>query len=549
MHERGLLTLSESAWAKAKKRTEVIAPLAALPAVSRLAAEAAAAEIGVSVRQVYKLVKRYRLSEGLVTDLATSRPTGGKGKSRIAPELERLINEAIEQFYLTRQKRSQAAVEREISMRCKQAGYEIPSRNTIRARIRKLDPIIVAQKRLGVNATRNLRSAAGTHPEPSAPLAILQIDHTPVDLILVDKSSREPIGRPYLTLAIDTFTRCIVGMLLSLEAPSATSVGLCLTHAVMDKSRWLSELGVKEMTWEMHGKPRKIFLDNAPEFKSDALKRGCEQHGIERDYRPPGQPHFGGIIERVIGTAMTMVHELPGTTFSNTRERGEYDSERHAILTLEELEKWLTLAIGTYHESIHSSLLESPVACWRRNVEGIKFATVSNERAFLIDFLPVIRRNISRTGFVVDHISYFADVLKAWIARRHELDRFIIRRDPRDLSRIWVLDPVSNHYLEIPYRSISNPAVTLWEHRKAVEKLRECGRKQVNESMLFRMMAQMRLVVESARSESKLARRDKTRRKHLKEATPEDEDQLTVLKSQNQDEQKNVKPFDDIEEW
>ncbi|MGW5574179.1 hypothetical protein ACWEVD_23545 [Nocardia thailandica] len=39
------------------------------------------------------------------------------------------------------------------------------------------------------------------------------------------------------------------------------------------------------------------------------------------DYRPPGQPHFGGVIERLIGTMMTMVHELPGTTFSNTADR------------------------------------------------------------------------------------------------------------------------------------------------------------------------------------------------------------------------------------
>ena len=40
------------------------------------------------------------------------------------------------------------------------------------------------------------------------------------------------------------------------------------------------------------------------------------------------------IIERVIGTAMKMAHELPGTTFSNTKERGTYNSDATAILTL-----------------------------------------------------------------------------------------------------------------------------------------------------------------------------------------------------------------------
>ncbi|MGW5454050.1 hypothetical protein [Nocardia sp. NPDC003979] len=33
-------------------------------------------------------------------------------------------------------------------------------------------------------------------------------------------------------------------------------------------------------------------------------------------------------------------------------------------------------------------------------------ATVTNETAFLIDFLPVIRRRLSRTGFTVDHVQY-----------------------------------------------------------------------------------------------------------------------------------------------
>lgn len=50
--------------------------------------------------------------------------------------------------------------------------------------------------------------------------------------------------------------------------------------------------------------------------------------------------------------------------------------------------------------------------------------------AFLVDFLPVIRRALTRTGFVIDHVRYFSDALKPWIARRERLDRFVLRRDP-----------------------------------------------------------------------------------------------------------------------
>ncbi|MGR5679646.1 Mu transposase C-terminal domain-containing protein, partial [Escherichia coli] len=72
------------------------------------------------------------------------------------------------------------------------------------------------------------------------------------------------------------------------------------------------------MDWQMRVKPLMLYLDNAAEFNSEALRRGCEQHGILLDYRPLGQQHYGGIVERIIGTAIQMIHdELPGTTFSN----------------------------------------------------------------------------------------------------------------------------------------------------------------------------------------------------------------------------------------
>ncbi len=546
MEELGVLTLSESDWAEAKHRASVIGPLAELSTVGRVAAEEAAAKLGISTRMVYALVKRCRASNGLVTDLASGCSSGGKGKQRTTPEVNCIIREVIQTHYLSRQKKSAAVIIREVRMRCRQAGYKLPAGNTIRARLRSLDPLVVAQKREGFEATRNLRPAAGKAPEPEKPLDIVQMDHTPVDVMVVDDSSRESIGRPHLTLAIDTLTRCIVGMLLSLEAPSATSVGLCLAHTVSDKRAWLDRLSLTDISWSMSGKPVLVYTDNAKEFKSEALKRGCEQHGINLDYRPGGQPHFGGIIERVIGTAMKMVHELPGTTFSNIQERGKYDSEGRAIFTLSELEQWLALAICTYHESIHNGLWESPSACWKRHTETVKPKTVKNERAFLIDFLPVIRRSISRTGFVIDHIGYYADVLKPWIARRKNLEKFIIRRDPRDLSRIWVLEPGSNQYLELPYRSISNPAVTLWEHKKAVEKLREKGRAQINELELFRMITLMRKIEESASKETKKARRDKMRRSHL-----EDPAKPTLQAPPDRPEREvcQVKPFSDIEEW
>jgi putative transposase len=94
-----------------------------------------------------------------------------------------------------------------------------------------------------------------------------------VDVAVVDEQHRLPIGRPYITVAIDVFSRAIVGMVVTLEPPSALSVGLCLTHMAAGKRAWLERIGV-DVAWPMSGKPAELYLDNAAEFKSEALRRG-----------------------------------------------------------------------------------------------------------------------------------------------------------------------------------------------------------------------------------------------------------------------------------
>ncbi len=486
-----------------------------------------------------------------MTDLARGHSSGGKGKGRLPEPVERVIRELLQKHFLGKQKPRLAAFHRKVAQVCKAQGLRVPARNSVALRVSRLDPVKTALRRIGVDAARPLQGAGGVPPTISGPLEQVQIDHTVVDLIVVDEHDRQPIGRPYLTIAIDASTRCVIGLVVTLEAPSALSAGLCLAHAACDKRLWLEDLGV-DMDWPMSGKPRKLYLDNAAEFRSEALRRGCEQHGIGLQYRPPGQPHYGGIVERVIGTAMRMVHdELPGTTFSNPEQRGDYDPERTAALTLRELERWLALAVGTYHGTVHGSLLQPPAACWTAAIaQGSPPAVVTHPSAFLIDFLPVIRRTLTRTGFVIDHIRYYADALKPWIARRDHLPAFLIRRDPRDVSRVWVLEPEGQYYLEVPYRTQAHPAVTLWEQRRALARLRELGRDKVDEASLFRMIGQMRDIVATARKTTRRARRDGDRRRHLTTKPPP-----AALVPPSTDtsgpagELPPAQPFDQIEEW
>lgn len=550
--ERGVVSMSDAAWEEARQRAGVIESLATRRFISHRAADAAGEQLGLSRRQVYKLVKRWRHGSGLVTDLAVGHSDGGRGRGRLPDEVESVIREVLRTGYLKRQRPRFAVIYRDVARACRVRGLAVPARNTVARRVAAMDPAEVVQAREGTGAARRLRAAGRAPPAVAGLLEQVQVDHTVIDVIVVDEGDRLPIGRPYLTVAIDACSRCLLGLVVTLEAPSAVSVGLCLAHACCDKRPWLERLGV-EVEWAMGGKPAQLYVDNAAEFKSEALCRGCEQHGIALEYRPPGRPHYGGIVERVIGTAMGKVHELPGTTFSNPGQRGDYDADGKAALTLRELEQWLALAVATYHGSVHGGLDQTPAGRWAQGVaaSGVP-PVVSNPTAFLVDFLPVIRRTLTRTGFVIDHVHYFSNALKPWIARRERLAKFVIRRDPRDISRVWVLEPDGGQYLQVPYRTLSHPAVTLWEHRQAVARLRQQGRDEVDEQALFAMIEQMRAISRGAQKTTRKSRRDRERRQHLSApkrprlpAPPPD----APCDHERDSDLSAAVPFDDIEEW
>lgn len=510
--EQGVLGLSDVAWAEAKRRAAVIAPLAERKEVPAHLAREAGTLLGLTERTVYALIRKYRQSDGLLSSLGPRPPSGGKGKARLPHAAETIIAETIRDEFLTRQKKRAAAVVRAVRERCAIAGIAAPATNTIRARVQAVKSEEAARRREGgarSKAARRLKAAAGQTPESAGPMAVLQIDHTLVDIILVDETHRQPLGRPYLTVAIDVYSRCVAGFLLSLDPPSATSVGLCIAHAASPKGGYLSSLGIGEYQWPVSGVPGALYVDNAAEFHSEALTRGCEQYGIALNYRPVATPHYGGIVERLIGTLMEMIHEVAGTTFSNVAERGDYDSDGNACMTLAELEQWMGLAIvGRYHGEVHGGLLEPPVARWRHGISTIGAPrAVTQMQAFLVDFLPVVRRRVTREGFRLDHIGYFSNALHPWIAERDDLDLFVIRRDPRDLSRIFALDPVGQFYVEIPCARLGRPSITLFEHRQAIARLRADGRSHVDENAIFRAVATQRELAREAAARTRSARR------------------------------------------
>jgi putative transposase len=501
-------------WQKARRRFEVIRALAKLTERTRQDAIHAAAELNLSLSQLYKLLARYEADPKL-TSLLPDRGGRAPGSRLLTPELDEVINETIDGYYLTRQCPTVSALVMEVRRRCHAIGLRAPSRKAISLRLEQRPASAVIARRKGRKAARDRFAPATGSLDAPWPLSLVQIDHTLVDVIVVDSRTREPIQRPWLTLAIDVHSRCVAGFHLSLDAPSATSVALCVAHAALPKAGWLMARDV-EGDWPVQGVLERLHLDNASEFHSEALKRGCDQYGIAVDYRPVRTPHYGGHIERLIGTMMGKVHLLPGTTFSDVRSKGDIDPSKTAAMTLDEVERWLAHAIvGVYHRDLHRGIGATPLAAWQRGLAGGieqpgRGATtpVADPRRFLIDFLPIERRLVRRHGVFLFSIAYWSDVLRTLIGERQKM---IVRYDPRDLSRVHLLAPDGAYY-DLSYADLRRPPISLWEHRLALRRLREDGRAEVDEEAIFAAIDRMRGIAAQAVVETKTIRRQRERR-------------------------------------
>ncbi len=466
--------LPAARWLEARRRHAAIRALAETPERTRADAEATAAVLGIDISFVYKLLARYE-ADPRVTSMLPRRRGRRDGDLVLAAEVDEVIQAAIDELLLTRQRLRVSDLVTEIRRRCWTLGLPRPSRKTVQKRIDQRAPREVLARREGRKAARDRFAPATGSLDAPWPLSLIQIDHTLVDVMAVDSVTRQPIQRPWLTIAIDVHSRCVAGFHLTLEAPSATSVALCLAHAALPKAGWLMARDIAG-AWPVEGVPERLHLDNGKEFHSEALRRGCEQYGIAVDYRPVRTPHYGGHIERLIGTMMGKVHLLPGTTFSSVREKGDYDPEKTAAMTLEEIERWLGHAIvGVYHRDLHRGIGVPPLAAWERGLAGDGVqegrgtpVTVIDQRRFLIDFLPFERRLVRREGVFLHSISYWSDVLHTWVGER---EKMLVRYDPRDLSRVYLLGSDGQYY-DLTYSDLSRPPISLWEHRLALKRLR-----------------------------------------------------------------------------
>jgi putative transposase len=535
---------SDAEWKTASERAAVMERLVAHGAGPAKITEVSE-QLGLSKAMIYRLLARYRKNPA-PSELLPRREGRAAGVGRLGDEVEAVIQGLIVGYYLKRQRPRIVDLYRQITLSCRTKSLPPPSYKAVRTRVNHLDPALKVREREGAKAARDRFGAVKRGLRPKKPLELFQIDHTLVDVVLVDEMERRPVGRPWLTLVIDVATRAIAGFYLSLDAPSATSVALAISHAVLPKGG--PQLSTSE-GWPVEGLPQAIHLDNAKEFHSQALERGCREHQISLKFRPPLAPHFGGHIERLIGTLMGEVHLLPGTTFSSVKARGDYKSDEKASLTLREFESWLTLQIiEIYHHRVHRGIGISPLVSWNDGIASIEgeIRSPKDTQKFYIDFLPGETRLIRRDGIQLSGIHYWDNALSPIAGRSKQ--KYLVRYDPRDLSRVYVKDRTGGQYITVPYRDISHPRITQEEHHSILKMLGRNKSILINERAIFAAVLKQRALVEKARKDTSAARRSREKMNARKAVPQKTTVRQPIVEAQSEESPRPVEPYK-VEVW
>lgn len=487
----------------------------------------AADSLGISVSSAYKALARYR--ESGRTDLLPppTRP-GGRGKSRINCKAQEIIDEVIEKMVLTRQGASPRKFYREVKRRLEKAGLEV-SQSTLADRLSRIPEYRFTKARKGYNETRKTHDPIRDHyPEVTRPLEVVQIDHWKADIEVLSEDRTEVIGRVWMTLAIDVFSRMVFGMHVGFDAPSTMTFGMAMINGMTSKDAVAREYGLE---WDnpIRGKPIRLELDNAGEFTGKSARASANHFGIRLKWRPIGQPQYGAHIERLNGTLASRFKDLPGATGAKPEERKQLRPEMTAAFTLQDVTKHAWLMVDEYHNEVHTGIGKTPLEKFKGHYFGphgqrhrLPPVYVDNLQ-FRLHWFPLVTRTIQRYGIRIDHLDYYSPAL-AWLVRnRKNFGPVEVRRHPFDVRVIYVRHPDrttenpdgtdDDEWIAVHVRQLNFPLASIYELQQARREALRRSREPTPD-VLCKIILEQRKHIEEATKKTKTAQREAARKSH-----------------------------------
>jgi putative transposase len=424
---------------------------------------------------VYRWKTRFLQSKNDVRALIDNASNKGNRTSRYNSVVTSLCQEAISARYLKRERNTiqetfedaLLRVMKENELRPDSDQLPMPTRRLISGLIADIPEFDKCSARYGHDAAlKKFRSVRG-HRVVSAPLERAEIDHTHLDLFVVDDRTSLPLGRPYVTACIDCYTRCILGIYVGFTPPSYQSVAACLKDCFLPKVNLKDQYPEIVNEWAAHGVMRQLVVDGGQEFYSKSLEQVCLSLGIEWCAAPRREPWFKGRIERFFGTFNRGIsHGIPGTAFSNIFEKDDYDPSKYAVVKFSTLKwiirKWIA---DVYHQETHRALETTPARMWASSIRPENIRLPDESTQFDAVMGRVYRRVLAHKGIEFEGLFYSSPELNELRIKEGSNLEVEIRVDENDIGSIYVVWPKTGSTYRVTARDIEYAnGISLWQH-------------------------------------------------------------------------------------
>jgi putative transposase len=395
---------------------------------------------------------------------------------RLAEEVAEVVEEVINEEYLNPQRLSlqevwdklDARIAEKNQLRDPDDKLPVPHKNSLYRIVSRLDAYEKDRARFGKRYADQKHRCNKQAPQPTRPLERTEIDHTKLDLFVVDEQTRMPLGRPTLTTLLDKYSREVLGINVGFDPPSYLSVMQCLNHAIKPKNYLKTEFPKVRNEWQAYGLPELIVVDNGKEFHSKDFEDACLQLGIVVMYSPPYVPRYKAAIERFFGTQnRRLLHQQRGTTFSDIFERHGYDPQKNAVISFDAFMQMLHIwIVDVYHQSYHRGLKDIPAHVWREGIKQYPPALPRRMEELRVLLGHIEHRVIGPSGIELFTLFYNCEEL-ARIRRQQKVkDKVIVKYDPSDLSLVYVYDGQKDKYIAVPAMDQEyTKGLSLWQHK------------------------------------------------------------------------------------
>jgi len=400
----------------------------------------------------------------------------GNRQPRLQEHVIKMLDHFIDQEYENHKQKNKREVYGEFVNFCKDNGLTTaPSYKTFVAAVNRRPRDVQVKKRAGPRAAYphepmywELSSDVPRHGD--RPFETVHIDHTLLDVALVDSLMGHHFGKPWATFLTDAFSRRLLAVYLTFDEPSYRSCMMVLRECVHRYNRF----------------PELVVVDWGPEFASIYFETLLARYQCSKATRPKAKPRFGSVIERLFGTANTqLIHNLAGNTqvLKNVRQvTTSVDPREHAVWTLgalyAALREW---AYQVYDTGEHGRLQQTPKEVFERGLlrsgarprewipynEDFKYFTLPSTRKGTAKLVP-------GRGVKVNHIFYWA---KGNVFLDHpelEKTQLPVRYDPYDMGHAYVtikghpepVECISEYHAQLKGRSEHELQIAAEELRK-----------------------------------------------------------------------------------